>query len=674
MSPEQVRAEPVDHRSDIFSFGTILYEMLSGKRAFRGDSSIETMNAILNAEPAEFSESELPVNPGLERIVRRCLEKAPERRFQSASDLAFALDALSGTSSSLSSQGVTKELSRRRKWLSPLTLVAVLLVGVGAGFSLSGLRLAKPSGLGDVLFEQLNFQPETVFNARYAPDGETVLYSSARDGNIPDLFIHRPDYPAPQPMDLHDVRLLSVSSKGEAAVLTDAVYLALRLFRGTLSVVAVGGGAPRQILQDVREADWSPDGTKLAIIREMDGQDRLEFPIGKVLYTSSGYLSDLRFSPRGDQIAFFDHPAKYDDRGSIDVVDLQGHLRVLSAGYQAEEGLAWSPTGDSIFFSGQLGNGFNLIVYELTLSGQRRTVLAAPDDLWVLDISKAGKLLVSRGTYEERMMVLTSGSRAEQDLSWLDSSGSAALSADGRTLLFSDGSAVAGINYALCLRKPLDSPVARLGDGTAQGLSPEGKWALSIVPATPMRLILYPTGAGEPKSLENGIIQAFDSAAFFPDGKRILACGSESRQATRCYVQELAGGTPRPVTPPGTSHGLVSPDGKSILARQESGDYLIYPTDGGEPKPLSGTTREEEVVHWSSDGKSVLIHRAGQVPAYIERLDLSTGKRAPFVQLSPPSRVGVLNVRYVAFSQDERSYAYTFDRVLCRLSSVSGLR
>lgn len=160
-------------------------------------------------------------------------------------------------------------------------------------------------------------------------------------------------------------------------------------------------------------------------------------------------------------------------------------------------------------------------------------MLAAPDDLWVLDISKAGKLLVSRGTYEERMMVLTSGSRAEQDLSWLDSSGSAALSADGRTLLFSDGSAVAGINYALCLRKPLDSPVVRLSTGPP-GLSPDGKWALSIVPTTPMHLILYPTGAGEPKSLETGRIQAYDSATFFPDGKRIVACGSESRQATRC--------------------------------------------------------------------------------------------------------------------------------------------
>jgi serine/threonine protein kinase len=287
MSPEQVRAQPTDHRSDIFSFGAILYEMLSGRRAFRGDSSVETMNAILRAEPPELCGNGLQVNPGLERIVRRCLEKSPERRFQSASDLAFAIEALSGTSSSITPQGRTNESPSRRIWIPALAVVAAVLVGAGAGLLFSGLHHTKTSGLGNALFEQLNFQPETVFNARYAPDGETVLYSAAREGNIPDLFIHRPDYPAPQTVDLHDVRLLSVSSKGEVAILTDAVYLAQRQFRGTLSAVAIGGGAPRQILQDVREADWCPDGSKLAVIREMDGRDRLEFPIGRVLYTSS---------------------------------------------------------------------------------------------------------------------------------------------------------------------------------------------------------------------------------------------------------------------------------------------------------------------------------------------------------------------------------------------------
>lgn len=188
-----------------------------------------------------------------------------------------------------------------------------------------------------------------------------------------------------------------------------------------------------------------------------------------------------------------------------------------------------------------------------------------------------------------------------------------------------------------------------------------------------MRLTLYPTGAGEPKSLQSNI-QPYDSAAFFPDGKRILACGSESGKPARCYVQELAGGTARAVTPQGASYGLISPDGKSILAREGNGDYWIYPMEGEETKHLSGITRKDEVVHWSSDGQSVLIHRPGEVPAQIERLYLSTGKRTAVMQLSPPSRAGVTNVRHIVFSQDERSYAYTFDKVLCRLASVSGVK
>jgi Tol biopolymer transport system component len=524
------------------------------------------------------------------------------------------------------------------------------------------------------LFQQLSFQSETIFNARYAPDGETVLYSSAADGNVPDLFIHRADYPAPQPMGLHDVQLLSISTKGEVAVLTHTVYVAQRLFKGTLAEVALGGGAPREILQDVREADWSPDGTKLAIIREVDGKDRLEFPIGKVLHTTTGYVSDLRFSPQGDRIAFFDHPFRYDDRGSVDVVDLEGHGSVLSDGYQSEEGLAWSPTGKTIYFSGQLGNGFSTMVYELTLSGRRRTVLAAPDDLWILDVSKDGKLLVSRGEYQERVMALVPGSKSEQDMSWLDSSDFAVLSSDGRTLLFSDSSANAGVNYALCLRKTDGSPVVRLGDGNAQGLSPDGKWALSIVPSSPARLTLYPTGAGEIRTLESGNIQTYDRAAFFPDGKRVLACGGEAGQASRCYVQDLAGGAPHAATPPGTNHGLVSPDGNSILVQEADGKFSIYPVAGGAAKAVPGTVPEDDIVHWSADGRSVLIHRTGEVPARVERLDLSTGKRVLFKELAPPSRAGVLSVMHVAFSDDERWYGYGYHRVLCRLSSVTGVK
>jgi eukaryotic-like serine/threonine-protein kinase len=672
MSPEQVRGRVVDQRSDIFSFGAILYEMVSGQRAFRGESSVETLNAIIKDDPPEISPTNRNIPPALDRMIRRCLEKAPDERFQSASDLAFAIEALSGSSSGVAAQGVDSGSVARRRWLRPLAATGIILASVAVGALLMRLPEGETGGLRNVSFRQLSFQPEAIFNARFAPDGETVLYSSATDGNIPDLFIHRPDYPAPQSMALHDVRLLSISSKGKVAILTHAEYLAQRQFKGTLSEISVGGGAPREILQEVREADWSPDGTKLAIIHEVDGKDRLEYPVGQVLFETSGYLSDLRFSPRGDRIAFFAHPVKYDDRGSIDVVDLAGHNSVVSDGYQAEEGLAWAPSGKSIFFSGQLGDGFNLIVYELTLSGKRTTVLAAPDDLWVLDVSKDGKLLVTRGEYQERLMAWAPGFKSEQEMSWLDNSNNAVLSSDGQALLFSDGAAVVGVNYSLCLRKPIESPVVRLGDGNAQALSPDGKWALSIVPTSPMRLTLYPTGAGEPRPLQNGNIQNYDSAGFFPDGKRVLACGSEAGQTTRCYVQEMTGGPPQAVTPPGTTHGLISPDGNSILARGAEGKFSIY--SGNAQRAVPGLTTNDEVIRWNLDARSLLVYRRAQVPARIERLDLSTGKRDLVREIAPPSKAGVLNIRYIAFSEDERSYAYTFDRVLCRLASVRGMK
>jgi WD40 repeat protein len=674
MSPEQVRGRIADQRSDIFSFGAILYEMVSGQRAFQGESSVETLNAIIKADPPDISTTNRNIPPALDRMIRRCLEKAPEERFQSASDLAFAIEALSGSSTGVTAQGVASGSSPRRRWLRPLAATGIILASVAVGALLMRLREGNTGGLGNVLFRQLSFQPEAIFNARFAPDGETVLYSSAMDGNIPELFIHRPDYPAPQSMGLHDARLLSISMKGQVAILTHAEYLAQRQFKGTLSEISLGGGAPREILQDVREADWSPDGTKLTIIHEVNGKDRLEYPVGKVLFETSGYLSDLRFSPQGDRIAFFEHPVKYDDRGSIDVVDLAGHNSVLSNGYQAEEGLAWSPNGKSIFFSGQLGDGFNLIVYELTLSGKRTTVLAGPDDLWVLDVSKDGKLLVSRGEYQERLMAWAPGFKSEQEMSWLDNSNNAVLSPDGQALLFSDGAAVAGVNYSLCLRKPLESPVVRLGEGNAKGLSPDGKWALSIVPTSTMRLTLYPTGAGEPRPLENGNIQNYDTAGFFPDGKRVWACGSEAGQTSRCYVQELTGGLPHPVSPPGTTGGLVSPDGNSILARDAEGKFSIYSLTGNAQRVVSGLTPDDEVIRWNLDGRSLLVYRRAKVPARIERLDLSTGKRVLVREIAPPSKAGVLNIRYIAFSEDERSYAYTFDRVLCRLASVTGVK
>lgn len=514
-----------------------------------------------------------------------------------------------------------------------------------------------------------------VFNARFAPDGETVVFSDAPEGNVPQLFVHRPDYPAPQPIGIPGTELLSVSSKGELAVLTGASYLNHVLFSGTLARMELGGGAPREILQNVQDADWTPDGAGLAIIREVDGKSRLEYPIGKVLYETAGYVSDLRFSPRGDLIAFFEHPIRYDDRGSVDVVDLQGRQRELAGGYGGEEGLAWSADGSAIYFSAWGRDESNYVIHAVTTAGKVRGVLSSGQDLWVFDANGRGRLLVNQNTDQYRLLALAPGAKTERDLTWLDQSNSSYLSPDGQELLFTDDDeTAAGSNYALLLRKTDGSPAVRLGDGIAQALSPDGAWALALVPGPPAQLVLYPTGAGEKRVLERGHIENYTSAKFFPDDKRVLACGNEAGHAGRCYVQDIAGGTPKPVTPEGTSGGFVSPDGKEILVQDAAGQFFIDALTGGPARTVPGLGSDDVIIRWSADGLAVFVFGDSQVPARIERVDLLTGRRTFVRELAPVDRTGVFRIMEVALAKDEKSYAYSYDRNLSSLVVVEGVK
>ena len=313
MSPEQVKGRPADARSDIFSFGAILYEMLSAKRAFHGDSAAETMSAILREDPPELSVTNQSISPGLDRIVRHCIEKNPEQRFHSAHDVAFALEALSGVSASSLVHAPALSSGGKRRLLP--AAVAVILAGTAAAAYLAGRRMENASRPGGASFSQLTYRQQAVFNARFAPDGKTIVYSAALKGNTPELFTVRAEFPEAKPLGLRGVHLLSVSSRGELALLTRARYIAHNVYLGTLAQMPLEGGAPRDVLENVREADWSPDGASLALVREVAGKDRLEFPVGKVLCETGGYFSDLRFSPKGDRIAFFEHPVRWDDRG-----------------------------------------------------------------------------------------------------------------------------------------------------------------------------------------------------------------------------------------------------------------------------------------------------------------------------------------------------------------------
>ncbi len=674
MAPEQVRGLPADPRSDIFAFGAVLYEMLSGRRAFQRGSSVETMSAILKEEPPELADSGRQVPPGLERIVRHCLEKNPEARFHSAHDLAFDLEALSGVSVTSASSVAGAPAPQRLPWRAVAVAAAgALLALVAVASYVAGRRVERRATPAAVVFQPLSYRQEPIFSARLVPDGKTILYSAAPLGNVPGVFSVRVGVPGATSLGPPDLHLLAVSGQGELAVLTHARFVAHSVFEGTLARMGLDGGAPREILDRVREADWTPDAKELAVIREVDGRDRLELPAGKVLYTSGGYLSNPRCSPAGDRIAFFEHPFKWDDRGLVAVVDLAGRKTVLSQGYWGEEGLAWSKSGTEVLFSaGAAYNNFK--VYAVDMAGHRREVLASAGGLTIQDVADDGRLLVTRDDILQRMTVLSPGAAAERDLSWLDYSQPTALSPDGRSLLFGEESGSLGDNYAVCMRQTDGSPVVRLGEGSAQDLSRDGKWALSIIQSSPPQLVIYPTGAGEVRRLSRGPIAGYYSARFFPDASRVLMCGHEEGHAVRCYVQAVSGGEPRAVTPEGTSEGIISPDGSTVLAKQSAGGWSLYPADGGTPRALPGATADDSIVRWSADGRSLVIYSASTVPARIERVDLETGARKQIRTLGPQELAGALGISPIVMTEDGQTYSYGTNMMISHLFLAEGAR
>jgi len=316
MSPEQVRGDAADQRSDIFSFGSILYEMLCGQRAFKRNTGAETMTAILNEEPPEFSGRNLAVTPGLERIVRHCLEKQPGQRFQSAQDIAFALESVSGISTTTS----TAAAPTRARWARPALVALVALVLLAAsGLGLRAWLHPSSTALHPKL-HRITFRRGTIWNARFTPDGN-LIYGAAWEGRPEELFVAENGSTESRTLGLQTTDILAISSSGELAVSTNRHFVMGFESAGMLARAPRGGGAPRDIADDVEYADWSPDGASIAIVRRVGGKVRLEYPLGKVLYETAGWVSHPRVSPDGKLVAFVDHAYQRDDDGTVATVD-----------------------------------------------------------------------------------------------------------------------------------------------------------------------------------------------------------------------------------------------------------------------------------------------------------------------------------------------------------------
>ncbi|HZQ67498.1 MAG TPA: serine/threonine-protein kinase [Terriglobales bacterium] len=666
MSPEQVRGKPLDYRSDLFSFGAILYEMLSGKRAFKGDSGVETMNAILKEDPPDLGESGLHVTPGLDRIVRHCLEKEPAMRFQSARDLAFDLESLSSLSSS-TKPAVGSRVSSIARYRTPLLIaLPVLLLVAAAAFWAGHASIQSPAPL----FTRLTFRGGHVSAARFSPDGHTIVYSAAFGDEPLQIYTTRPDAPQSRELGLKNSSILAISKQDELAITLNHTYIQANAGGGTLARLPLTGGSPRELNEAVGSADWAPDGQSLALARLTNRAVVLEYPQGKTLYETQGWVDDVRISPDGNRVAFVEHPIRWDSLGTIAVVDREGKRRQLTGSFSDVRGLAWGPSGKEIWFTGSnIHLSSNL--FAVDLDGHQRLVWAGAGGMVLQDVISDGRVLFIRENRRRGIAGLFPGHDSETDLSWQDWSLITRISPDGKWIFFSEEGDGGGQKYSAYMRATDGSPAIRLGDGTPWGLSPDLKWVASIIPGQPQQLWLLPTHAGEPKNLSRPDFD-YDLAVWLPDGQHLMITGRESGKQTRSYVCDMGCKTLTPVTPEGVQ-GFPTEDGKEVVSRQ--GDVLtFYPISGGQPRTVIAKIPNLAFPQSGNTGRYVI--GAGQlgVPMKLYRYNTLTGEKKPWKELVPPDRVGVFIANIFDVTPDLRWYAYSYVRDLSDLYMVEGLR
>jgi hypothetical protein len=650
MSPEQIRREKLDARSDVFALGAVLYEMAIGRPAFRRATVAETLGAVLGEQPGGLESLPGP----LREVLRRCLQKRPEERFTSARDVAFALDALR--------RGGAPSRASRVSRPALLVVAAVLALGLGLALLNRG-----PSGVPS--YRTLTFRRGLVLGARFL-DEQSVVYTAAWDGGLPAVYATRLDSVEPSRLDLTEGSRVLAARGGELLVRLPPGHGAVGA--GLLVRMPVqGGAASRPIAEDVSDADAAPDA-ELALVRHRTGGDELEWPIGQVQYRTGGWIEGVRISPDGRRAAFVDHPRRGDTRGSVRIALRSGPGSALTPVLEDVSGLAWSSGGAEVWFTAA-ERGYTRALRAVDLRGRQRLVLQVPGSLELQDVSPGGRVLLTHWHLRVETRGRFPGESGERDLSWLDASSAADLSSDGRLLLFGEAGEGGGSRHSVYLRPTDGSPPVRLGDGVPAALSPDGRWAAASVAG---RLVLLPTGPGEPRPLPRGSLESVHAAWWLPDGARLLLVGNEAGRPNRLFLQDIATGDPRPVAPEGAVawSRSISPDGRLVAARGADGETRLFPLDGGDSRPLPGLLPGERVVQWSSDGSAVYVSGAQALGATrLFRVELASGRREPWLVLQPPDATGVTGLSTVLLTPDGRSYAYSYRRVLAELYVADGL-
>ncbi|HET7711821.1 MAG TPA: protein kinase [Thermoanaerobaculia bacterium] len=642
MSPEQVRGVPVDVRSDTFSFGIVLYEMLSGGNPFRRDTAAESMHAVLHDDPPSLDQA---AGPALSNIVRHMLEKNPSQRFASAKDLSYALESWSLSESSSTS---TARLKKKKPEAAPR----------------------------EAAFQRLTFRRGFIMSARFAGDG-SVVYGAAWEDKPLELFASHPATPEPRPLGIADADILAVSSSGELAISLGRHYIGGYVTRGTLARVPMFGGVPRPLCENVQDADWSPDGRNLMITRVVDGIHRIEFPIGTIIYQTPTWISHARFSPKGNLIAFVEHELWGDDGGRVVVIDLAGRERLRSKTYwKTTGGIAWTPSGDELWVSGDV-LGSDRSIHSVTMNGKEQRVLAIPGRMTLHDISKDGTVLIASELGRREAVAGRRSEAEERNISWFDWSWLVAVSSDGREVILEEQAAASRGTSVLYIRPTDGSPALRLGEGHGRGIpwSPDGRAICVMVDSPRPHLELWAIGPGETRQIRCNLDHVM-WWQFYPDGTRLMILGNRQGEANHLFELPVDGdGEPRLISPaPISWPARLSQDGKSAVALSAAeGRIMLYDTSTGDERPLPGSGADDVPIQWSEDNQSIYLYRRGRISLDIDRLNVNSGERTKWITIHPADPAGILDIMPVVITPDGETYVYGYRRFLSDLYLVNGL-
>lgn len=651
MSPEQAEGKPVDVRSDIFSFGAMLYEMLTGRKAFDADTKMAALTAIMHKEPAALTE----VPPALGRLVERCLRKDPQRRAQSMADVRVELDDILAALEQPAA--AVRPPAPTRRWMLP-ALAGAAVGAVPAFFAARQTATPRP-----IRFQRQTYRRGDIYSARFAPGGN-IVYSAGWDGGEAGLYVTQPGVREARDLNQPNCRVAAVSSKGDLALIRGALRTNAT---GLLVRVPLGGGNPRDVLEDVGCADWAADGEQLAVGRVVAGKPRLDFPIGTPRWQGEGLPpTSVSLTADGSRMAFvlFDRVT-----GDYSVMVWEnGGTRLLQAGYRAMSELCWSPSGREVMFTAtHLGQEPSL--FAVDLQGKERIAGQMAGNSQLQQVQGDGTVLVSHVNTQLHILGRVPSAPGGRELAWYEASMPYGITSDGQSIILAELSYGVGRNVAIFLRKTDASQAVRLGYGGRPALSPDGRYVacLNRLGST-ASVNLLPTGAGEPRALlTNGFIV---EGVEWVDNERLLAAARRGTEALRSWLCPVTGGEPRAVTPPG-QRGLA-PNAKGQLVLRTGKGFALRALDGGEAATIPGLTAADTIMRWSADGEHLLVRRVQPAGLEFARLQVASGKREVLHRIPLPEP-GANFGPQAHISPDGQWWVCSYQHDLATLYTVTGM-